>query len=232
MRRYLLVDDNAAFAENLAEILRDQGDEAVVAENGQHAIGLLREQRFDAIVTDMRMPQMSGAELLHELRKLDPALPAVVVTAYTGETEMSAAQDAGLLAVLPKPPPLSRLLEVLAGARYGGLVAIVEDDPALSDNLAEVLRSRGFSVVVARSVAEVERLGTARPFTAIVDLRIPGGPDGEALRRLREKFPGLPLVQITGHEALAAAREVTVFLKPFRSSDVVETIERVYGSSR
>ena len=232
MRSYLVVDDNAEFAENLAEILRDQGDEAVVAESGPRALELLRGSRFDAIVTDMRMPQMSGAQLLHELRRLDPDLPAVVITAYTGETELNSASEEGLLAVLPKPPPLQRLLEVLSGAKRGGLVAIVEDDSALAENLSEALRSKGFSIVTARSVPEVERLGPTRPFSAIVDLRVAGGADGEALRKLLLKYPGIPVVQITGHAGITRAPDVTIFFKPFRSSELIETIERVYGSQR
>src|SRR5205823_596677 len=85
VRRYLLVDDNLAFAENLAEILRDGGAEVSVAGNGARALELARAGRFDALVTDMRMPVMSGATLVHEIRRVDPALPAIVVTAYTGE---------------------------------------------------------------------------------------------------------------------------------------------------
>ena len=62
MRNYLVVDDTRDFAENLAEILRDRGDEVVIAENGREAAEAVRVRRFDAILTDMRMPLMGGAE--------------------------------------------------------------------------------------------------------------------------------------------------------------------------
>ena len=114
MKRYLVVDDNAAFAENLAEILRDAGAEVVVAEHGQNALALSGRTRFDALVTDMRMPAMSGARLVHEIRRIDPGLPAVVVTAYTGESDLLAARQEGLLAVLPKPVPVDKLLSLLS----------------------------------------------------------------------------------------------------------------------
>ena len=91
MRRYLIVDDNLAFAENLAEIIRDSGAEAVVADGGLAAVALVAGQRFDALVTDMRMPVMGGARLVHEIRRVDPGLPTVVVTAYTGEDDLVAA---------------------------------------------------------------------------------------------------------------------------------------------
>ena len=72
----------------------------------------------------------------------DPNLPAVVITAYTNDDDLEAARNEGVLAVLPKPAPVARLLELLGAARRGGLVAIIEDDAALSDNLSEVLRRR------------------------------------------------------------------------------------------
>jgi CheY-like chemotaxis protein len=120
MRRYLIVDDNVAFAENLAEILRDEGEEAVVVSGGDQAIEAARKTRFDALVTDMRMPVMNVARLVHEIRAVDHGLPAIVITAYSGEDDLTAARAEGLLAVLPKPAPIPRLIELLRLARRAG----------------------------------------------------------------------------------------------------------------
>jgi CheY-like chemotaxis protein len=233
MRRYLLVDDNVAFAENLAEILRDSGAEAQVATHGQRALELAATQRFDALVTDMRMPLMNGARLVHEIRQLDPGLPAIVVTAYTGENDLQAAREEGLLAVLPKPAPIERLMELLGHARRDALVALVEDDMALADNLAEALRERGFSAVNARTVTETERLGQVRPFAALVDLRLPGGPDGEAMRRLSRARPGLPMFVITGHpDAIDKPAPDAVFVKPFDTGALLASLEQSWATRK
>src|SRR5512142_545627 len=185
MRSYLVVDDNRDFAENLAEILRDRGDDVVVAEDGRQAADVVRGgRRFDAVLTDMRMPFMGGAEVVHEIRRLDPGAAALVVTAHAGDDALDAARREGLLAVLGKPVEVPRLLALLACARRDGLVVVVEDDPRLSDNLCEALRSKGFAAVTAASVLETERLGPVRPFCALVDLRLPDAPHGEAMRRL------------------------------------------------
>jgi CheY-like chemotaxis protein len=58
--RYLVVDDNAAFADNLAEIIADGGNEAVVADSGARALELAATTR--SVISDMRMPHMRGAE--------------------------------------------------------------------------------------------------------------------------------------------------------------------------
>ncbi len=230
MRRYLIVDDNVAFAENLAEIVGDAGDEALIAESGERALALVTAQRFDALISDMRMPVMSGAEVVHGIRRLDPGLPALVVTAYIADNELEAARQEGLLAVLPKPVSVPRMLELLGRAKRDGLVALVEDDVVLADNVTEVLRDHGYAAITAHNVLDTERLGV-RPFCALVDLRLPGGPDGEALRALTHKFPGLPTIIITGHAtALPADRpELRVFHKPFPVAELPTAVYELCG---
>jgi CheY-like chemotaxis protein len=231
MRRYLLLDDNRAFAENVAEILRDDGDEAVVVTDGEKAVELARTTRFDALLTDMRMPGMSGADAVHRIRRVDPGVAAVVITAYPKEDDLETARREGLLAVLPKPVPIPALISLLGGARRDGLVALVEDDPDLCDNLSEVLRARGFSCVTARSVLDAGRLSCVRPFAALVDLRLPGGPDGEALRQLRTRFPGLPIFVMTAYLDAAQVDDVAgVFSKPFDTSALLGALERTHAS--
>jgi CheY-like chemotaxis protein len=232
MRRYLIVDDNLAFAENLAEIIRDNGDETVVVTDGRTALEHVRASRFDALISDMKMPVMSGAELVHELRRIDPGLPALVITAYTNDDDLKAARQEGLLAVLPKPVPIERLLSLLADARRDGLVALVDDDLAFADNVGEVLRDRGYSAVTAGSVLETERLGSVRPFCALVDLRMPGGPDGTAMSRLAQKFPGLPLLVVTAHDHVPPEPHEGIFRKPFDTASLLATVDRMWESRR
>jgi DNA-binding NtrC family response regulator len=228
MRRYLIVDDNREFAENVAEIIRDAGAEVDLAGSGAEALTLVRAGRYQALVTDMRMPEMGGAEVVHEVRRIDPGLAALVVTAHVADDALESARREGLLAVLGKPVPIGALLELLGAARRDGLVAVIEDDHRLSDNLCEALRGRGFAAVTAASVLETERLGPVRPFCALVDLRIPGGPDGEAMRLLGLRFPGLPMLIMTGVHAAPQPEAPAFFRKPFDTAALLSTIERLY----
>src|SRR5512138_1176311 len=228
MRTYLVVDDNRDLAENIAEILRDRGDDAAIAEDGREAVALARARRFDAVLTDMRMPLMGGAELVHELRRTDPGVPAMVVTANVGDDALDAARREVLLAVLSKPVDVPRLLDLLASARRDGLVAVVEDDLRLSDNLCEALRSRGFAAVTAASVTETERLGPVRPFCALVDLRLPGGADGEAMVRLGAKYPGLPMIVVTAYSDAPPVPHDAFFSKPFDTRELLGAVERLH----
>jgi len=231
-RHYLIVDDNRAFADNVAEIVRDLGDDVSVAEGGARALELARRRRYHALVTDMRMPVMGGAELVRQIRLVDPALPAIVVTAHVADRELAQARSEGLLAVLPKPVPIGDLLDLLGSARRDGLVAIVEDDERLSENLVESLRGRGFAAVSAASVLETEQLAALRPFVALADLRVPGGPAGEAMRRLAARYPGIPILVMTGHDDAPPEPCQGVFRKPFRTEELLAAIERQHAAAR
>jgi two-component system, response regulator PdtaR len=111
MRHYLLLDDNRAFAENLAEILRDEGDAATVVTDGVDALARVKDTRFDAFLTDMKMPGMSGAAAVHHIRRVDPGLAAVVITAYP---ELAPLQD--VAGVFSKPFDTEALLRTLEQA--------------------------------------------------------------------------------------------------------------------
>lgn len=228
MRKYLLVDDNRAFAENLAEILRETGDEAHIVSSGAEALRRVGETRFDAMLTDMKMPEMSGAQLVHEIRSLDPGLPVLVVTAYTGEEDLTWAKREGVLAVLPKPVPIQQMIALLTVAKRDGLVAVVEDDVGLCDNLVEALRDRGFTAVTARSTLEAVGLRDIHPFAALVDLRLPGSPRGEVVAQLAERFVGLPLLVMTGFPEIAPKAAFKVFAKPFATAQVLATLEGLH----
>ncbi len=233
MPRVLVTDDNQAFADNLAEILGDAGHDVYVASSGEQALQAVRHERFDVMISDMRMPGIGGAELVHRVRRIDPGLPAIVMTAYTHDNELALARQEGLLSILPKPVPVPTLLQLLARARRNGLVALIEDDRKLCDNLTEILREHGFAAVTADTVLATSRLGSVMPFVALVDLRVPGGPDGEALRTLAARFPGIQILVMTAyHDATQALPPTDVFVKPFDTALLLHKVEEIYQLSR
>jgi FixJ family two-component response regulator len=101
----------------------------------------------------------------------------------------------------------------------------------MSDNLCEALRTRGFAAVTAASVLETERLGPVRPFCALVDLRLPDGPVGEAMRRLGARYPGLPMIVVTGYDDVPPLPHDGYFLKPFDTGTLLDAVERLYPAS-
>src|SRR4029450_5827448 len=80
--RILVVDDERSMREMLAILLKREGHEVAVAENGRGAIELLNQRPFDLVVSDARMPDVDGLEVLRHARAINPSVIAIMVTAY------------------------------------------------------------------------------------------------------------------------------------------------------
>jgi PAS domain S-box-containing protein len=90
--RILVVDDESEVAELIRDLLESAGHEVAVAESGAVALELLDTARFDAVVSDLRMPDMDGAELWREVGRLHPALARRMLF-ITGDTLSPGARD-------------------------------------------------------------------------------------------------------------------------------------------
>ena len=109
----LVVDDDAAVSWALQEALSSAGYQVMIAADAQVAQRLLRRQVPDLIITDIRMPGLSGLELLALIKLSHPHLPIVVSTAHgTMETAIEAVRG-GAFDYLPKPLDLDRTLDVV-----------------------------------------------------------------------------------------------------------------------
>src|SRR4051794_17384025 len=101
--RVLLVDDELNMRITLAALLEMEGFEVVEAENGEEALRLVAEQSFDCVLTDVRMPGISGVELSQKIKELHPGKPVMLMTAYNHDGSVAQAIEEGVFAVLTKP---------------------------------------------------------------------------------------------------------------------------------
>ncbi len=80
--RVLVVDDERSMRELLSIVLKRDGYDVLVAETGKAAVELLKRQRVDILITDIRMPEMSGVDVLREAKLIDPGIISIVMTAF------------------------------------------------------------------------------------------------------------------------------------------------------
>jgi len=106
--RVLIVDDNLQLAENIAEILQIEGFSTDVAGSAEEALPKALAGDFVAVVTDFRLPGMSGVQFVAEIRRRQRVLQAVVISAYADEGTVTAARAAGA-EFLPKPVDFATL---------------------------------------------------------------------------------------------------------------------------
>src|SRR5262250_2058046 len=88
--RILIVEDNAATRLAMSRLMRDAGAEVVTARDGEEALGFLLTQRFDVLLTDLRMPVMDGFELVQHCMKLPDSHRPARSIAISGEYEAGA----------------------------------------------------------------------------------------------------------------------------------------------
>ena len=118
--RVLVVDDVAVVRRSIRMILTNAGYEVVEAEDGDQAIEILQVSEsprpVDAILSDLRMPQINGVELIAYFRTRYPAIPVVTLTVYTDVELAVSLMRKGAMDFLVKPVLQDELLEVIRRA--------------------------------------------------------------------------------------------------------------------
>ena len=120
--RVLVVDDEDATREAISEYFEAQGYEVDSACEAEEAQALLTHVRYDAILSDLRLTRIHGAEgleIVGYVKERCPWTRIILLTAHATPELESEALRRGVDHVLTKPQPLSRLVEVVAAAREG-----------------------------------------------------------------------------------------------------------------
>ena len=85
VKKILLVDDEETFRDALGGFLVDEGYEVVEAENGTVAVEKLSAEKFDVVITDMKMPGKSGIDVLTAAKMIDSQVDVIMITGFTTE---------------------------------------------------------------------------------------------------------------------------------------------------
>ncbi len=101
--RILVVDDERSLRELLAIVLRREGHDVLLAENGKMALAALARGPVDLLISDIKMPDMSGVDVLRAAKEADPGLPAIMMTAFASTETAVEAMRLGACDYLIKP---------------------------------------------------------------------------------------------------------------------------------
>lgn len=126
-KRVLIVDDNRQLAENLAEILEDEGYSVRVFDCAEPALLAAGDAPFDAALVDVCMPGMDGVELHDRLRALRPSATFVLMSAFTSDPRLSAALQSGVYEVqIPGESMSAETHLLIKPFAPGSLLALIE----------------------------------------------------------------------------------------------------------
>jgi CheY-like chemotaxis protein len=215
-KRLLVIEDNAAEQMGIQELLKADDIEIVDAQTGEQALSILKDRPCDCVVLDLKLPDMSGFEVLERMRA-DRSLADVPVVVFTGR-ELSAEEDAQLhtmarsivvkgvesperllnetalflhRVITDLPPEKQHMLEQLNSSDedlVGRTVLLVDDDPRNIFALASVLERRGMNVLTATTGREAIKLIEETPSLAIVlmDIMMPEMDGYQTIEQIRQ----------------------------------------------
>jgi CheY-like chemotaxis protein len=116
MSRVLLVDDEERILTSLRRTLRREGYEIVTVQTPRAALELLESESFDAVLTDHKMPGMTGVELLAKVARLHPEAGRLLITGWSRAFSDAEIRALGIDAVIPKPWEDAELKDALRKA--------------------------------------------------------------------------------------------------------------------
>lgn len=112
----LVIDDEPSVADALRLILKDNGYEVAVATTGRAGLTLAKRRRFDVVVSDVRLPDVMGLDVLDAVRQERPGCSVILITSQCTPNLLTAARARGAFAVLQKPFPPRDLLRLISAA--------------------------------------------------------------------------------------------------------------------
>jgi DNA-binding response OmpR family regulator/DNA-binding transcriptional ArsR family regulator len=146
--RILVVDDDAVFREELADLLRDERHEVSVSPSVPKALEELANAEFDVVLTDLKMPRQGGLDLLREVRAHYPTTPVVMVTGFATVETAVAAMKAGAAEYVQKPFRIEQVREVLSRLEQESKFLSGGDRPPTPDTLTRAwTRKEGTAVL-------------------------------------------------------------------------------------
>jgi CheY-like chemotaxis protein len=210
LRKVLVVDDDPVVGKSYNRVLSNKGYVVTTAENAREALEQMSRDEYDLVVTDIRMPGMSGLELAETVKARRPWTPVLIVTGYGDDADEKRARAAGVSGFLHKPlspemiedsaaQALSAVASISAPAVQAVPLDAVWRDPAIASVAATV------EAVTAEPTAETEASGSrikdialflAAPFIGLVyAVFLP--------------FVGLGMLAVMGGKALAKNRTLS-----------------------
>ncbi|MBI1987396.1 MAG: response regulator [Nitrospinae bacterium] len=230
----LVVDDDIHLTETLSDILEGEGYEVEVAHDGFEAVEKARVRFFDCILMDIRMPGMNGVEAFKEIKRISPETPVVMMTAYSLYNLIEEAKQEGVLAVLPKPLDLRKILSSLEEMREPSPLLIVDDDPHFCETLKGCLEEEGYRVACAADGQEaIDLLSNSRYSAVFLDMKLKGISGMDTFVAIRKIDPRVAVILLTGYtdgtekqiEARSPYRPHRVLFKPFAVEEILEMLK-------
>ena len=236
--RVLLVEDDFNIRITLAALLEMEGFVVVEAENGEDALRLACEESFDIVLTDVRLPGISGVRLAQKIKERSPGKPIMLMTAYSHDNGINQAIEEGVFAVLTKPFDATVAASLMSRAIARPSVLVIDDTETFATSMAESLKLLGISAVaVFDGQAALDLAQKGGIDVCLVDLVMPGLNGAEVIEKLRAIDPAIIIIAISGVSSPEAISDVMskgargFMAKPLDPAALMHSIARAHLAS-
>lgn len=116
MKRILIADDEGDFRDIIKDILIEEQFSLAEASSGLNALEIFKNNHFDVVLLDLRMPDLDGIETMKELKKIDSQIPIIILTAFGDIPTAVEAVKLGAYDFITKPPEFDKLITIIKRA--------------------------------------------------------------------------------------------------------------------
>ncbi|MBF0465998.1 MAG: response regulator [Nitrospirae bacterium] len=243
MYKVLLIEDDDTARKQLAKYVQKERFEVIQAENGRVGIELFKTENPHIVLTDLKMPDVDGMEVVHTVKRLSPETEIIVFTGYGEvETAISAIRE-GVLDYLKKPIDLDALSMALGraeekiGMRHSEHlyphILLAEDEEIPRIRLKRVLEKEHWKVLdVSDGEAAVNTFISTKMDIVLLDVKMPKLDGLQALHQMRAINDDFEAIVFTGYSdeqsAIHAMRggAVSFLRKPVDLDQLIATIEK------
>ena len=241
--KVLIVEDDKDALQQLARTVRKEDFEVFEANDGEEGLKRFEEELPDIVITDLKMPGISGMEVLHTIKRTSPHTQVIVITAFGKIDTAILAIREGAIDYIKKPIDLNLMLLALGRAKeklnklnkqpFFPTVLLAEDDQVARSSLVRVIEKEGWRVLPAADGEEAITLFRKNKVDIVLlDIKMPKKDGIQTLKELREITHDFEAIILTGYgneiDAIQAMRNgaINFLRKPIDLDQMLISIEK------
>jgi len=215
--KVLIMEDDESAKNMLARMIKKEGFNVLTAENGRVGMEIFMKENPQIVVSDLKMPEMSGLEVLKKIKEISPRTQFILMTAFgEADTAIEALRE-GALDYIKKPIDLDILTLALGRAKekieeenklyeFYPLILLAEDDQMARERLTNILQKENWKVIGAGDGEEALSLFQQHKIDIVLtDIKIPKLDGLEALHEMRKLSQDFEAIIMTGYGDEASA---------------------------
>lgn len=231
----LIVDDHPGMCSTLKDILESEEHKVVTASSGKAAISICKNQRFDVILMDIRMPDLNGVETYLRIKNYTEGTRVFMMSAYSVDKLKEEALNEGAIAFLQKPLDIEKTLKLIQQSENPPVLIVMENQQE-RERIATQLSGRNYRAYSAGTAEEAVSLANQIRFNLIIIETSLTGKSGLALFvELKKILPSSATIMLseTDKISLGQAKEAvrlnayTYLENPLDMDKLLTTLEEL-----